>query len=233
MNPFQFGGVSDPYFSSVVLLCHLDGSNGQTTTSDSSSFAHTMSMTGSTKLDTAQKKFGATSLNMKDASGVGNVESADSTDWSFSNGQFTVEAWIYCTSAPSNTITIIAHRGSSPQREWHLGFFSSTTFGFRYSTTGSDDLGVQAAWTPTLNTWYHVAADRDSSNVLRVYIDGSIHASATVSSTFSNSTEKLQIGNCISAFGPFLGYIDEVRITKGVARYGGAFTPPTAAFPDS
>jgi hypothetical protein len=54
-----------------------------------------------------------------------------------------------------------------------------------------------------------------------------------VAATFFDSTRTLSIGNDGNLTRGFIGQIDEVRITKGVARYAGAFTPPTAAFPNS
>jgi hypothetical protein len=91
---------------------------------------------------------------------------------------------------------------------------------------------VGGASAPTAGAWYHIAADRDASNVLRLYVNGAVVASATVAATFFNSTRVLYIGNEGGTLSLWQGQIDEVRITKGVARYGGAFTPPIAAFPN-
>ncbi len=112
------------------------------------------------------------------------------------------------------------------------GIRPANTINFFYSTTGSDNPSVGAGYTPTLNNWIHVAVDRDTSNVLRVYVDGIVRASATVTATFFNSTRTLTIGNDENLTRGFIGQIDELRITKGIARYGGTFTPPTAPFDD-
>jgi hypothetical protein len=111
--------------------------------------------------------------------------------------------------------------------------FNGTNYAFQYSTTGTDSPFVQGTLSPTVNGWTHLAVDRDASNVLRIYGDGVVIASGTVSATLFNSTRGLTIGNDESATRTFVGQIDEVRITKGVARYGGAFTPPSAPFLDS
>lgn len=227
----QRPSISDPYFASVVLLCHFDGANGQTTTIDSSPSAKTMSMVGSTKLDTSVVKYGQSSLNTKDAGGTGEVTTPDSADFALGS-LFTVEGYVYFTTAPgSNTYCLVSSWASS-QLGWFFGRVSGN-IAFYYSTTGSNNLNVGAAWTPTLNTWYHIAADRDASNVIRVYVDGVVKASATVSASFFDSNHALEIGNNIYAATSRLpGYVDEVRITKGVCRYGGAFAPPTASFPN-
>ncbi len=228
--------MSDPYFSNVGLLCHFNGANNQTTTVDSSSSAKTVILTGTgPKLTTAQFKFGTASLDL--SAGTNAYASlADSPDWDFGSGQFTVEAWVRPTVAISG-IDVIVAQFTNPvggNAAWEL-YFNNNTLNFTYTTTGfsATVTVVGAAYTPTLNTWIHVAADRDASNMLRIYADGVVIASATAAATFWNSTINLRVGNDAVATRGFVGQIDDVRITKGVARYAGAFTPPSAEFPDS
>jgi len=222
--------ANPPLASNVKLLCHFDGTNGQTTTIDSSLNGRSLTMVGS--LSTTQSKFGGTALETV-TNGNNHAEAVDSPDWTFGSGAFTVEAWVYYTSAPTTTsFSIVSQWGNglSGNLGWCFGH-NASNFAFFYSTTGSNNPSVSAAWTPTLNTWYHVAADRDASNVLRIYVDGVVKASATVALAFFDSPSVLDIGG-ITAFSAVRGYIDEVRIVKGEAVYGGAFTPPTAPFPD-
>lgn len=225
------GNATDPDFSSVVLLAHFDGTNGSTTFPDSSRSAHTLTGLSGAVLTTAQQKFGTASLYANLTNGV-NVAVA-LTDFNFGAGKFTVECWGYASSAPIGTnglVTQFANAG--PNKGWFFGFYNGS-LEFFYSTTGSDQPVVGAAYAPPLNTWVHYAVDRDANNALRVYANGVVIASATVASTFFASTLAPNIGNDQTATRYWLGDIDDVRITKGVARYGGAFTPPTTAFPDS
>jgi len=212
-----------------VLLLHLDGTNGSTTFPDNSASNHTFT-TGGGSLTTTNPKFGTASLT---SAGSLYISSPDSADWFFGSGQFTVETWIYPTSAISGVRSVIAQFGGpASQLGWNLAF-NGNTLNFFYSTTGTDNPVVTGSYTPTLNTWVHIAADRDASNVLRVYAGGSVVASGTVSATFFDSNRILVVGNDGGVSRGFVGQIDEVRITKGLARYGGAFTPPSAPFPDS
>jgi uncharacterized protein (DUF2141 family) len=232
VNPHLFGAAApvDPFFANVVLLLHCDGANAATSLIDSSAAAHTVTCAGNHKLTTAQAKFGTASLDVT-ATGSGYAESADSADWEFGAGQFTVEAFFRPTIAISG-VRIIAGHWTTGSFGWDFGW-NGATFVFFYSTTGSDNPSVGATYTPTQNAWVHVAADRDASNVLRIYADGVVKASGTVASAIFNSTASLRIGNDGVATRAPTGQVDEVRITKGVARYGGAFTPPSAPFPDS
>lgn len=226
--------TTDPYYSNTVLLCHFNGVNGATSTTDSSPSAHTPVniSSGHSSVATAQSKFGGSSLLVSDSLGYCIIQNA-LTDFQFGAGQFTVEAWVYFTSYSSGNISVVAgnYAGSS-NLGWDFGQVSGS-LAFYYSTTGTNNANVGAAWTPTLNTWYHVAADRDSSNVLRVYLNGAIWASATVASTLFASTANLYIGNDGNLGRNFTGYIDDLRVTKGIARYAGSFTPHQVQFPDS
>jgi surface protein len=225
--------LTDLYYSSVKLLLHFDGTNGQTTTTDNSGTPKTITRAGTITLSTAQPKFG-TASTASEASTANGWTVADSADWSFGSSQtFTVEADVYYTTVPggSDDACIVAQWGTNSQRSWFLGHLGGV-FGLFYSTTGSNTLSVSAAWTPTVNTHYHVAADRDVNGVIRVYVNGVVLASATVSSAFQDSTAVLQIGGGAGANSlvGMIGYIDEVRVTKLVPRYSGAFRPPSAPY---
>ena len=235
-GPMFFGGSSgpsDPYFSDVVLLCHFDGANGSTSFTDTSSLHHTLTPASNTKVTTTSPKFGTGcgDFSFNTAQYI-NTPTGAAADFHFGSGQFTVEGWGYFTSAPGSGIFgVLTQFGGSTNLGWFLGMVSGS-LAFYYSTTGTDNPNVGAAYTPALNTWIHLAADRDASNVLRVYAAGVVKASATVSSTIFASTQACMIGNDQGLARAFPGHLDDVRITKGIARYGGAFTPPTAAFPD-
>lgn len=232
VNPYWYGVGGDPLFASVVLLLHCDEANGATTLVDASAAARSVTCTGGHVISTAQSKFGTASLDCQ-ASANGRASAADSADWHFGAGQFTIECWIRPSVAISGARSLMGQWGVAPNLGWTI-IFSSTSgnFSFQYSTTGSDSPAVSFAYLPPVTTWTHIVVDRDASNVLRTYADGVVKGSATVAATLFNSANQLQIGNDISTRA-FNGYMDEIRITKGAARYAGAFTPPAAPFPDT
>ena len=215
----------------VVLLCHFDGTNGQTTTVDSSPAAHALSFSAGITLSTTQAKFGATSLDLSGGGASGCVQTPDSADWAFGSGQFTVELWVQYKSAHGTGNHAFLSQWQA-NTGWYLGQGNSGQLTFIWSTTGSDTPLIGAAWNPNIGQWYHVAADRDASNVLRLYLDGVVVASSTVAATFFDSSAPLYIGSGNGSIAnPIPAYVDEARIVKGQAMYGGAFTPPSLPFP--
>src|SRR5678815_2982157 len=212
----------------VVLLCHCDGANGSTTFTDVSPSGHSLSASGGAAVTVTSPKFGTGSVDFS-GNVNGNITIAGTPDFNFGSGQFTVEAWAYFLTTPSGVQAVLAQFGGTTNLGWFFGT-NTGTLAFFYSTTGTDNPSVGAAFSPTLNQWYHLAADRDASNVLRVYANGAVVASATVSSAFFASTRPALIGNDGGFVRGFPGKLDEIRITRGTARYGGAFTPPTAPF---
>lgn len=233
INPYWYVPANDPYFANVVLLLHCDGTNGSTANLvDNSPAAHTVGQTG-TSLTTSNPKFGTASL-LNNSSGT-SASSADSNDWNFGSGQFTVEAWVRPSAAISGIQTIVGQWGGSGIRAWAIRFNAASGgfLDFEYTTGGATAIFVSGAYAPAANTWVHIAADRDASNVLRVYADGVVLGSGAAAATFFNSTTSLWITNDSATVNRFVGQVDDIRITKGVARYAGAFTPPAAPYPDS
>lgn len=232
-------GLSDPNFSSVVLLLHMDGANGSTTFIDNSSNAFTVTPLADAKISTAQSKFGGASAAFD---GTGDALSlADSEAWNLGGSSFTIECWLYTTSTAAS-FGIASQRGTATSNHaWSfLWSVASTAMQFRYTSGGSTETARSWTWTPAINTWYHVAVSRDSvANEWRFFVDGTqVGTPQAGSTTIFNAAKPLLIGavnNNTTTTSPssvLNGYIDDFRLTKGVARYTANFTPPAAAFPD-
>jgi hypothetical protein len=242
INPFRLqivsgggtggGSSTDANFSSVRLLLHGDGANNGTSFVDSSTNASTMTRVGSSVTSTTQVKFGTASI----ATGTGNyVDTPVSALFSLGTNNFTIEFWLYGTAL--NTTQRIM--GNCPNTWssgcWVIGTFGSSRIGFELNTGGS----VISATSYNNNQWYHYAVVR-SGNVITQYRNGTANGSFTTTATNLDSalgtTKKIRIGGSGNGTGSpesFSGYIDDLRITVGVARYTANFTPPTAAHPDS
>ena len=220
INPFRFtvAGGGDPYFSSVKLLLHLNGSNGATSTTDSSSSARAMSFYGTAQLSTATYKFSSASLLLDGNSDY--IDTPSSSDFEFP-GDFTLEAWVYFTGTASGSYKTI---------------FGSGTYGLYHYVSSlvwyTASPGITTFGTITNDAWHHVAISR-SGNAMKCFVDGVQSGSTlTTTATFTcTTTFKIGYDNIGNAY--IAGNIDEVRVTKGVARYTADFTAPTGAFPDS
>lgn len=237
------GAASDPHFANVAFLCSFDGADAATSATDDSSDARTITFNGTAQLDTAQFKFGTASL-LTDGSDGSFVSIPDHADWAMA-GEFTIEAWIrFATTPDSAGEHIIGQRGDNGAFSWSLYIADSgvaETAHFRFSTDGSTE--THAVGSTDLNfsvdTWYHLCAERDSSNKIRLYWDGVMVGSKTsATGTAFNSAVTLRLGqNSRTATDKemFSGWIDEPRITIGTARYASdsGFTVPSAAYPRS
>ena len=82
----------------------------------------------------------------------------------------------------------------------------------------------------TTNTWTHVAASR-AAGITRMFVNGVTQtATHTGSVNVGTTAQSIGIGAANNASEPINAYINDLRITKGVARYTTTFTPPTTAF---
>lgn len=227
----------DPYFANVSLLLHMDGSNGGTTFTDSSSNARTVTASGNAQISTAQSKFGGAS-GYFDGTGdyLTNAYSTSLYDWWPSD--YTIEAWVYAASwtgwSHTSAGTIPRLVGNMTPgggtAYWSFGPVSSGALKFYYYNGGEVHTTVTSATLPTWQ-WNHIVAVKTSSGVT-LYINGvsSGGTFAVASTPQSDAGVTFTIGQVNSA--SIAGYVDDLRITKGVARYTADFTPPTAAFPD-
>ena len=96
-----------------------------------------------------------------------------------------------------------------------------------FSCNGTSNIGD--------GSWHHVAVTR-ASNTVRVFVDGTEENNGTYSGAIHGTSSGgygLQIGMDYlqsTGSGPMHGYLDEVRIVRGVAKYTASFTEPTSAF---
>jgi hypothetical protein len=222
---------TDPNFANVSLLLHGDGTNGSTTIIDSSQSPKTMTAVGNAQITTAQSKFGGASI-LFDGSGD-RITTPSNSDFAFGTGDFTVEAWV--------------QEGARVQYASLLEIGNHLTTGIIFLTNGGGNqngrIGVYAAQnggqfvgfqsSGSLNTWNHIAYVR-ASGQLTCFVNGTGGAAASLTFNFTDTstvTVGSRAGGSISY--DFSGNIDDLRITKGVARYTANFTPPTAPFPDA
>lgn len=215
-------GGGDPYFANVVALLHLDGADSGTSFIDVT--GKTWSGIGNAATKTAQAKFGASSLYL-DGMGDGILTAASSSDFAFGTGDFTLEAWIRPSASAEQYKTII-----QPNNNALIALLYNANIRKIYWYNNGNV--VMHGTELTIGAWAHVAAVRASGS-LSLFVDGVKSASSYSESTNFSASGTARVGKPTSAFNDFFGYIDDVRISKGVARYTASFSPPAEAFPNS
>lgn len=183
---------------------------------------------GTSQISTAQKKYGTGSMLFNGSTDYCRTIAPAGTH-QFGTGDFTIECWAYCTNlaggASSTMILVDFRQATTTEVRPTLEIRSSS---FAYTT---NNIVRITSSTISINTWYHVAVVRSSGST-KLYVNGT-----NVGVTYADTNNYLDgtptIGNYlpIPSYG-FAGYIDDVRITKGIARYTANFTPPTQAFPN-
>jgi hypothetical protein len=176
---------------------------------------------GDTKISTVQSKFGGSSIFFD---GIGDLMLVpSSSQFGFGTGDFTVEAWVYTAAFSPGIQAIVDARPSNTATPWQLSI-SGTGLARTY-----DGQTARTGGQLTAGAWNHVAWSR-SAGTNNVYVNGTLGHTWSASTDFGNF-KPLTIGAGTSSSGESLtGYIQDLRITKGYARYTANFTPPTNAF---
>lgn len=216
------------YDAYTKLMLHLDGVDGATATTDESDSAHTIIFNGDAQLDTAQKKFGLSSLLLD---GVGDyISCADSDDWFLLNGDFTVDQQVRFSSVATDQ-PFVSQRADG-NTLWYMQWLQSTGELTIFDYESGTKAKYRASWSPSINTWYHIAFVRSGTTCF-MFVDG-VSQSVTIDTAWNspgNITAPLDIGHTSEGNNFLSGWIDEQRISKGIARWTSNFTPPSAPYP--
>lgn len=217
----------------VSLLLHMDGTNGSTTFVDSSFTPKTIANNGA-QISTAQSRFGNSSGRFTVASNSSLVTSP-SSDLILGTSDFTVEAWAYHESVTSVPLICQLGSGQDSYSPCFCQYVNGTLFVFLSSNGAAWDIASFASLgSLNLNVWNHYALTRQGST-FRAFNNGVQTSTWQSSLSIYQSAGQVIIGDGQSPLldnRNFQGYIDEFRVTKGVAHYTANFTPPTEPFPD-
>jgi prepilin-type N-terminal cleavage/methylation domain-containing protein len=211
--------IPDPYWSNVSLLLKFDEN---TIFTDSSNNGLMVTANGNTQISTTQSKWNTGSVYF-DGNGDW-LAIAASSALAMGTGDFTVEFWIYPEVTTDND-GLFSFTGSSGG----IGnLFTSLYAGNLYA--GSGGSGGAAKGSLSTNTWHHIALTRAGTSV-KTFLNGTqLGSTETWSNDFN--TNRLDIGLYYGTPYTFKGFINDFRVTKGVARYTANFTPPTQSFPN-
>lgn len=238
---FEFGGQvayaynSDDY---TKLLIHADGTGNAFVDSEASP-KKAITAYGDATQSATQSKFGGKSAYLD---GTGDYLSIpDSDDWSFGTNDFTIEGWYYFSDRT------VAWQGlwqfRTDNNHWLLGDIeygawtgNKPRIGFVVYNNGATRIDTTDAELIQNNTWHHLAFVK-TSGVYKIFIDGVQRASQNLGVNPEDYTGGFTIGMAIneSAATAYLsnGYVDEFRVSKGIARWVDNFTPPVSAYTNS
>jgi hypothetical protein len=186
---------------------------------------------GAAQISTSVVKYGTGSLYMN--------ASTDATDYfvqpasqsvNFATGNFTIEFWM-------NPISIVTSWGASDLATimdtdapvgtgvtWWVVHQNNASIMFASNSA----VIVLSSSVLSANVWQHVAIVKNGSTIT-IYVNGTSAGSATYTTTIG-SARRLTIGTQLGSTRWYKGYLDDIRITNGYARYTANFTPPTTAF---
>jgi hypothetical protein len=180
------------------------------------------------QIDTTIKKFGTGSIEF-DGTDDYLVTNGDSNNFAFGSGNFTIEFWLYLDTV-SGTQNIYDGRPFGSVNATTPSIYMSGS-SIRYFVSSADRI---TGGNLSTGVWYHIALARSGTST-KLFIDGSQSGSTYTDSTvYTSASNRPVIGADSNALntGFLNGFIDDLRITKGVARYTANFTAPTKAFPD-
>lgn len=230
---FSGGGI-DSY---AVLMLHCDGVDASTTFTDSASGVKTVSPHGDAQIDTAQSKFGGAS-GLFDGTGD-YLTVPDSADWEMGSGDFTYDFWVKQAANGSSQYFIYRNEAASGNDQFVFNINASNLIGFSMQNATDTIASYQTTSAVMLtDAFHHLALVRSGSNIY-IFVDGvsqSLTTSVAIGSTAmaSGSGKNLNIAANTSSVGTpggFLnGWMDEIRITKGFARWTANFNVPIAAY---
>lgn len=219
----------DSLFSNVTLLLHMDGSNGSTTFTDTSSYGRTITAYGGAAVSTAQSKWGGASLYCDGSGDYLTAASSAAFDWSA--GDAVIEGWIR---AASMTGTQHFCGTTSANLDYKTSCYVKSDGSIAIGTVGLAELS-SGSGVISINTWHHVAFVKYGSSAY-IYVDGTRVASGSSSSGWSSGSAAFSIGRTYQTTGDidWNGYIDDLRVTLGSNRgyTGSTITVPSSAYLD-
>ena len=226
----------DEFVESVILLADFEGTDAATSFDDQSIDRTTITFAGNAQLDTDQARYGSSSVLFD---GTGDyLQMADETKWDIASNDFTLEVDIRLNSVAGNNKTIFDKRNDGAQFGWGASVDVEGTGKFAFfgwaSGGATPVISMESTTTLAVDTWYTLAVTRSGTS-WNLYVDGTREDTGTETAAIGPNTSPFRIGqssNTTNSGRPFDGWMDNVRITNGVARYTGAsYTLPGGPYP--
>ena len=232
-QPMYGPGAEDEAKANLVFAMPGYDLNDHSATIKGSGTNKTVTASGNAQVSTDKAKFYGSSIKLD---GTGDyLEVADHADFALGSGDFCMECWANWVDASlsgSAQWLFGVFKTSSGQNAWGLRTEADGTLNLYLSNDGGESVTVVGAGLSTTGVidtvWHHIAAVRNS-NTITIYVDGKSVASSSYSAALHDSDQPLLIGRQghTSTYTQYMnGFIQDIRIYKGAAKYTAAFTPP-------
>ena len=228
----------DSYFSSVVLLLKGEGANDSNLIKDTSRYSRKVSSVGAARVKTDEFHDGASSIYLDGVTSSSYLAVGTTTDLDVGSGDFTFECWINRQAITDGSYADNVLAATNDLQGFTVCITPGGRLAFNVSSTGSswnvrrgsdpgDPVGITVI---PLNTWTHIALVRNGSTWYG-FVNGAIDQTFISSATVSASTGGWRVGRGGSSLTRyFKGHIDNLRFTKGVARYTTTFDPTLLSY---
>jgi hypothetical protein len=183
---------------------------------------------GSAQISTTQSKWGGGSIRFDGTADALRIPDDEKENLRFGTGNFTIEFWAWKSANGSMDYDTVISIGSTGSYNGGFSVELSASRGFCFIYDNA--VRIQSNFNPNDSTWNHYAVVRDGST-FALYKNGSRLTTATLTPTLG-ITGTAYVGAGALTDNSFNGYIDDLRVSKGLARYtGSTYTVPTAPFP--
>lgn len=207
--------VRDKYFSNVVMISNMSAAVSGSLINDVKEHIFTL-RTGSAAIVDDPNAYDGKALFVD-----GGIQSASSSDWNF-DGKFTIEMRFKFASHEQYGGILCCATPDFNWKGWNLLFNANTNV---LALELNQTFQLFSNITITANVYYDIAVDRDENNIVRLYVNGNVVAQGTYSGAIDTAGSPLLLGIERTFAYKTVAIYDAVRITKGVARYSGAYTP--------
>lgn len=225
----------DVFFGATKLLLHLDGKNSNIKFDDSSYYYESfrngeIELQGQADSDSSVKKFGPGSAKF-DGIGdslivkVGGFSNHKNEDfYFFEEEDFTIDFWVRPTAFPSSPISLVAQKQNSTNKFWSVDLDNNLGKIRFWAKDGGPIFDILSSNSLSVNNWNHIAAVR-KDNEIKLFINGNQSGNITYSGSMPNFINTdVTIGSTGNPVDSSLkGNMDEVRISKGIARFWNDF----------
>jgi hypothetical protein len=187
---------------------------------------------GDAKVSTSVYKYGTGSMYFDGTGDYLKVPSAQFQNFAFGTGDFTIECWLYQIAFSSDMVIAASFSSWAATVNFYFGTRAGTPNILIFRGGNGIPITLNGNTGITTSTWTHVAVCR-AAGVTRMFVGGVAQANThTGSNNISATTQSIGIGAANDGTEPMNGYLDDLRVTKGYARYTSNFTPPSSAFKD-